>query len=95
MSIPDQLLTFDSFYFLLFIIPGFITVWTFRSLSKTQSKSDFEYFALSAFWGLVMFIIFLYTSKAKILTSIFNDFYPFTLVFSSVSFQFLARFRAR
>lgn len=48
---------FESNYVFLFIIPGFITVWSFRYFTHSKKSGDFEYLALSLFWGLVMVLI--------------------------------------
>lgn len=44
--------------FLSFVLCGFTTVWTFRHLKKIQRTSDFEYLALSIFWGVVVLMLF-------------------------------------
>src|SRR4030042_901427 len=47
--------------FLIFIIPGFITVWSFRYFTKSKKTGDFEFLGLSFFWGLAtLFLTFLY-----------------------------------
>jgi len=42
---------------LIFVIPGFITVWSFRNFTHSKKTGDFEYFGLSIFWGLVMVLL--------------------------------------
>jgi hypothetical protein len=85
MSIPDQLLKLDSYYFLLFVIPGFITVWTYRTIFKVQKKGDFEYLGLSVFWGLVIFLFSIFATKNGAMFSyIFGELFPFSLVPASV-----------
>jgi len=54
---------FDLFHFFLFVIPGFITVWSFRYFTDSKKRGDFEYFALSTFLGVL--ILFLYELVAK------------------------------
>ena len=44
----------DTIHFFIFVIPGAITVWAFRYFRKSKKMGDFEYLALSAFWGLMM-----------------------------------------
>lgn len=44
----------DIFNLFLFVIPGFITVWSFRYVTEPKKDSNFEYFALSVFWGLLL-----------------------------------------
>ena len=48
---------FDINNFLIFIIPGFITVWTFRYFTKSEKKGDFEFLLSSFFWGLMLLFI--------------------------------------
>jgi len=45
--------SFNINNFLIFIVPGFITVWTFRYFTKSEKKGDFEFLLLSFFWGLM------------------------------------------
>ncbi|MBP9731865.1 MAG: hypothetical protein KBD29_00175 [Candidatus Magasanikbacteria bacterium] len=55
----------DSQVYFYVVLSGFITVWTFRYLTKSKKQSDtFEYLGLSAFWGLI--IIVLSTSYLKL-----------------------------
>lgn len=51
-------LSIDITHFLLFVIPGFILVWTFRNFTGSKKTGDFEYAGLSFFWGLVMVSIY-------------------------------------
>ena len=55
----------DLFHFFIFVIPGFITVWSFRHFIESKEKADFEYFALSVFWGLVMLLLYGLLSKQE------------------------------
>ena len=43
--------------FLLFVIPGFLVVWTFRYFSKAKIQGEFEYLGLSFVWGMILFFI--------------------------------------
>lgn len=45
-------MSFDTQTFFLIILSGFVTVWTFRHFMEIRKTGDFEYLALSAFWGL-------------------------------------------
>lgn len=47
-------LPIDITHFLLFAIPGLITVWAFRYFTDSKKTGDFEYLGLSFFWGLVL-----------------------------------------
>jgi hypothetical protein len=50
-------MTLDTQTFFYIILSGFITVWTFRYLTKSKKSSDsFEYLCLSAFWGVAILL---------------------------------------
>jgi len=49
-------LTIGDFNFLIFIIPGFLTVWTFRYFTQSKKRGDFELLGLSFVWGLVILV---------------------------------------
>jgi hypothetical protein len=54
-----DLTSIPYYNFLIFVIPGFITVWTYRHVSWSDKKScDFEYLGLSFFWGLIMLLLY-------------------------------------
>jgi hypothetical protein len=46
----------EFFQLFWFTVPGFMLVWSYTSLSGRPKPSGFEYFALSIFWGLVLFV---------------------------------------
>ncbi len=48
----------DILHLFVFVIPGFLTVWSFRYVINSEKKSDFEYLALSVIWGLIMLLFF-------------------------------------
>jgi hypothetical protein len=50
-------LSFDLFHIFLFVIPGFITVWSFRYFAKLPKPRDFEYLSFSVFFGLVLLVV--------------------------------------
>ncbi len=54
----DQI-NLDVYHFLIFIIPGFIVVWTFRYFTGSKKDGDFEFLGLSFFWGLVVLMLFI------------------------------------
>lgn len=56
-------LSIGEYNFLIFIIPGFLTVWSFRYFAESQKKGDFEFLGLSFIWGLIMLIIFQLINK--------------------------------
>lgn len=48
----------DIAHIFIFVIPGFITVWSFRYFTNSKKSSDFEYLALSIFWGLMILLLY-------------------------------------
>jgi peptidoglycan/LPS O-acetylase OafA/YrhL len=56
-------LSIGEYNFLIFIIPGFLTVWSFRYFTESKKKGDFEFLGLSFIWGLIMLIIFQLINK--------------------------------
>lgn len=42
----------------LFILPGFVTVWSFRYFTNSEKKADFEYLGLSFVWGIFNLMFF-------------------------------------
>jgi predicted membrane protein len=53
-----QFLTVGEFNFLIFLIPGFVTVWSFRYFSNINRKGDFEFLGLSFIWGMIILSVF-------------------------------------
>lgn len=52
-------MSIDTQIYLYIILSGFITVWTFRYLKGSQQKLDnFEYLGFSAFWGLIILVLY-------------------------------------
>lgn len=50
-------LPLETINLLIFTIPGFVTVWTFRYFNRSEKRSEnFEYLALSFVWGLFLLI---------------------------------------
>jgi hypothetical protein len=49
--------------YLLFTIPGFCLVWTFRHFARRTEIGDFEYAVWSFVWGTLMFALSVYASK--------------------------------
>lgn len=41
-------------HYLLFIIPGFVLVWSYRFFGKDNPIGEFEYAALSFIWGFIL-----------------------------------------
>lgn len=78
-------MTIDIFHLFLFVIPGFITVWSFRYFSESKKSGDFEYFALSVFWGLVMLVVYEMIFTKEQISQLIGNPYAAALVFSLLS----------
>ena len=67
----------NMFHFFIFIIPGFITVWSYRFFSNSVKIGDFEYFAASCFWGLFMVAVYelvcLIVSKRELIRNFLDN----------------------
>jgi len=44
--------------YLLFVVPGFCLVWTYRHFTESGKIGEFEYAAWSFLWGVVVFVLF-------------------------------------
>jgi RsiW-degrading membrane proteinase PrsW (M82 family) len=53
----------DIYNFLIFIIPGFVVVWTFRYFTDSNKKGDFEFLGLSFVWGLILLLLYEFIAK--------------------------------
>jgi hypothetical protein len=42
--------------YILFVIPGFTLVWTYRHFTKATKIGEFEYAAWSFLWGVILFL---------------------------------------
>ena len=51
-------LRLEDFHFLIFTIPGFLVVWSFRFFTQSKREGDFEYLGLSFVWGFILLILF-------------------------------------
>ncbi len=85
MSEPISL---DIFHLFLFVIPGFITVWSFRYFINSKKGSDFEYFALSIFWGLIMLLFYEFVATKDQIFNLLKNPYAAALVLSILGFFF-------
>lgn len=57
-------MNFETYSYFVIVLSGFVAVWTYRNITKSQSKiSEFEYLGWSAFWGLVIMISFQLIAK--------------------------------
>ena len=41
----------------LFVIPGFVLVWTYRHFTRAPKIGEFQYAAWSFFWGVIEFMV--------------------------------------
>jgi uncharacterized protein YacL len=48
-----DIFSMDQISFLLFLIPGFVTVWSFRYFTDSKKTGDFEYLILSFVVGFI------------------------------------------
>jgi hypothetical protein len=53
----ENAISISDFNYLIFIIPGFITVWTFRYFTRSEKKGEFETIAWSFIWGTFFFFV--------------------------------------
>lgn len=84
--------------YLLFIIPGFVVVWTYRFFSKPKPIGEFEYAGLSFIWGIILvastgFILKYLPDQELFNKSPYN--YTFWLSFFGLIFGWLGSFVAR
>jgi len=78
----------SGFEFLIFVIPGFITVWAFRYFTKSKKTGDFEYLGLSFFWGLIMLLIFELIGSEESIKKLLQNYYATAIVLSLFGFIF-------
>jgi len=50
----------NDYQYLLFIVPGFVLVATYRYFVRSEKSSQFELAAFSFVWGMALFVIFTY-----------------------------------
>ena len=48
-----NLTAFSEQNFFIFILPGFITVWSFRYFTNSKKTGDFEFLGLAFIWGIL------------------------------------------
>lgn len=77
-------MNFDAQTFFTIILSGFITVWVFRYMTKTEKHLDtFEYLCLSAFWGLIIILIFEFLQKdQEKIVGLLTNHYASGIIFS-------------
>jgi hypothetical protein len=67
--------SFDIFHFFLFVIPGFVTVWSFRYFTDSKKNADFEYFVLSVVWGLLILLAYELISTTDQVNKLISNLY--------------------
>ena len=72
----------DVVNLLLFTIPGFFLVRSFKGASKAREFSDFEYLSLSVFWGIIFMATFSQFFPSEKLDLLIRNPYVGTLIFS-------------
>ena len=56
----------------IFILPGFITVWSFRYFTNSKKTGDFEFLALAFIWGIFNLMLFGLAVKIGLLNELPN-----------------------
>lgn len=80
----------SEYNFFLFTIPGAITVWSYRTATKSNKSGDFEYLALSVFWGIAIFalnILFIPKSTGILLQNMYAAALVLSLVAGSLAYM--------
>lgn len=72
----------ESFHLLIFTIPGFFLVWSYKDFGKSNKISDFEYLMFSLFWGLFMVAIFSSLVKKETIFPLLQNPYAGAITFS-------------
>lgn len=80
--------SFDVFHFFVFIIPGFVTVWTYRYFSNAGKIGEFEYFASSCFWGLLILGIYEWIAPKEVTEQLLSNPYAAGGALSLLGFFF-------
>lgn len=84
----DQI-SIGDLHFLFFVIPGFVTVWSYRYATYSEKKGDFELLGLSFFWGIfIAGIVGFLPGGRDSLTELFKNPYSVTLAFSTLGSLF-------
>lgn len=76
----------DVFSFFIIAIPGAITVWSFRLFTKSKKQGDFEYLALSVFWGLVVLFIQNFIFPNELLKRMIGNLYSYAFISSFLGY---------
>jgi hypothetical protein len=86
----------DIFHFFIFIIPGFVTVWVFRFFADSGKLGEFEYFASSCLWGVLLLAIYeflcLIASARPLIANLLQNPYSAASVLALLMMAFLGFF---
>jgi len=77
-----EIISVDAMHLFIFIVPGFIVVWSFRYFTDSIKNSDFEYLILGVIWGLLLLTFNGLVSTKDQLTKLLENPYAAALVFS-------------
>jgi len=88
----SELSSVDLQHFFIFVIPGFMTIWSFRYFTDSKKTGEFELFALSFFCGLVVLMFYELISSAENIKKLLGNNYSaaFILSISGMIISFLA-----
>jgi hypothetical protein len=86
---PD--IPISDIHYLYFIIPGFITVWSYRYFTYSKEKGNFVLLGLSFFWGIVIAaLVAAPQANKETVAELMKNPYAAMLVFSAFGFIFAA-----
>ena len=74
----------DIAHLFIFVVPGFVTVWSFRYFTDSKKHADFEYFALSVFWGLLILSLYESITANELVKTLLANQYAAAIVLSGL-----------
>jgi hypothetical protein len=83
----DQI-PYDIAQLLLFTIPGFFIVWSFRKTAGSKQIAEFEYLMFSAFWGVILLGFLGFSISKETLTLALSNPYSACIIFSTLGVFF-------
>jgi hypothetical protein len=78
-------ISIETLNYLIFIIPGFTLVWSFRYFTRSERKGEFELAGLSFLAGLLTLSVAQLIYPPEKLTKLLQNPYSTTLVFSAIA----------
>lgn len=79
---------FEIVQLLIFTIPGFFGVWSFRKANNSKHITDFEYLMFSVFWGIIFLTFLGLAAPKETLIKALTNIYSACIVFSLFSMFF-------